>query len=232
MIWFLRWERLCEYFSVLGACMGSSLIYLMPSDYQQQTFYKIMFLHVPLAILSIWLAIIIGFSSFLYLIRKMNLLMTLVRASLPTASFIQVACILTGSIWGKIAWGAWWVFDGRLTSMLILTVITIITWFFAHNFKRLGLDWQLRDQFIAVLCIWGATMLPIIKYSVEWWPSLHQKSSINVVYNHLSLDVVFYVPLLAVLITLSLIMILTIGKTICQELLANYPLHRSTPGIN
>lgn len=150
-------------------------LYFAPIDYQQKHAVKIMYIHVPCAILSLGIYTIIGISSFIYLIWKIKLADIIAAVSAPLGASITLVTLLTGAFWGKPMWGTWWVWDARLTSELVLLFLYL---------GYIGLRSALRDTQLAatacgILALVGLIDIPIIHYSVEWWHTLHQGASIS-----------------------------------------------------
>ena len=145
-----------------------------PVDVTQGSVFKILYIHVP----SAWLALafygVVAFSSLLYMVWRHQLAGLIAYFSAWVGTIYTIICLITGSIWGKPTWGAWWVWDARLTSMAFLLVLYIgyllLAKSFAHRAQGL--------KFAGFLAIIGSINLPIIKWSVEWWHTLHQSASV------------------------------------------------------
>ena len=147
---------------------------LAPPDYQQGEAVRIMYLHVPCAWLALMIYSLMATLSAIALIWRQNLAFLATRALAPIGAIFAFLCLLTGSIWGKPMWGTWWVWDARLTSMLIL-------WFFYLGYLALltaSKDPLRGERAGAILALIGGINVPIVKYSVDWWHSLHQPASI------------------------------------------------------
>ena len=145
-----------------------------PEDYQQGNLVRIMYVHVPSAWMALMIYSSIAIASAIYLINKHLLANIFCKsASLIGASFTLIA-IITGSIWGKPTWGTWWVWDARITSMLVLFFLYLghMTIF---NFSEYT---EKSGQTAALLAILGFINIPIIKFSVDWWNTLHQPASV------------------------------------------------------
>ncbi|MBP9791771.1 MAG: cytochrome c biogenesis protein CcsA [Rickettsiales bacterium] len=179
------------------------LVHNSPPDYQQGHFIKIMYVHVPSAWMSLGIYSLIGIFSFFSLIWKNPILDLIARkAALPGATFSLIT-LTTGSLWGAPIWGTWWVWDARLTSMLIL-------FFFYISYIALCLS--IKDEIIkskapAVLAIIGLINIPIVKFSVNLWTTLHQPSSF-IRSKGISIDSQILKPLIGMFITCSLFFIL------------------------
>ena len=145
-----------------------------PEDYQQGNLVRIMYVHVPSAWMALMIYSSIAVASCIYLINKHLLANIFCKsASLIGASFTLIA-IVTGSIWGKPTWGTWWVWDARITSMLILFFLYLghmTIYSFSENTIKSG-------QAASLLAILGFVNIPIIKFSVDWWNTLHQPASV------------------------------------------------------
>ena len=148
---------------------------LSPEDYKQSDSVRIMYVHVPSAWISLGIFSLISILSFVILIFK-NKNFSLVTKSLAPPGFLfNIIALVTGSIWGRPTWGTWWAWDARITSMLLLAIfylMFILSWrIFDNNDKAIKVS--------AVIAITGLINVPIIKFSVDWWSTLHQPSSIN-----------------------------------------------------
>ena len=148
---------------------------ISPPDYVQGDSVRIMYVHVPSSFIAIGTFGIIGTASIINLVFK-NKITPLIAKSLSTVGFLfAIISIITGSLWGKPTWGIWWVWDARLTSMLILLffyISYILTWKVIKKFEK-------ANKISSVIAIIGLFNLPIIRYSVDWWSTLHQPSSIT-----------------------------------------------------
>ena len=146
-----------------------------PPDYQQGDAYRIIFVHVPAAFMSMGLYAAMGFMAILLLVWRIKIAGLLLRFSAQMGAAMAFLALVTGSIWGKPMWGAWWVWDARLTSELVLLLLysAILATFQALKNKEEG------DKIVAVLTLVGLVDLPIIHYSVYWWNTLHQGSTLS-----------------------------------------------------
>lgn len=145
-----------------------------PPDYQQSETVRIMYVHVPAA----WLAMVaysgLAVSSFVYFIWRHNLADLAARALAPVGAVFAFLCLATGALWGRPMWGAWWVWDARLTSMLVLFLL-----YLGYMALRAAIeDEKLAARAGAILAMAGVLNLPIIKFSVDWWNTLHQPASV------------------------------------------------------
>ncbi len=144
-----------------------------PPDYQQGNSYRIIFIHVPAAILAQSCFMLMAIAGGIGLVWKIKVAHIVAKSAAPIGASMTVIALATGAIWGKPTWGAWWVWDARLTSMLILLFLYggIMALYSAFSNKASG------DQAAAILTLVGLVNIPIIKYSVEWWNTLHQPAT-------------------------------------------------------
>ena len=148
---------------------------LSPPDYIQGDSVRIMYVHVPSSFIALGCFGFIGISSICNLVFKIKFMPLLAKSLAPIGCIFSLISMVTGSFWGKPTWGVWWVWDARLTSMAILFlfyVSYILTWKFIDNFER-------ANKISSIIGIVGFFNLPVIKYSVDWWNTLHQPSSIT-----------------------------------------------------
>jgi len=158
--------------------LGSGLYFALfesPADYQQGESVRIMYVHVP----SAWLAMAgystIAISSAFALIWKHPLADLIARAASPIGASFALLCLVTGSLWGKPMWGTWWAWDARLTSVLILFFL-----YLGHMALLNAFDDSARGaKAAAILALAGFVNVPIIKFSVDWWNTLHQPASVS-----------------------------------------------------
>ncbi|MDZ4689977.1 heme ABC transporter permease [Terricaulis sp.] len=145
-----------------------------PADYQQGETVRIMYVHVPAAWWSMGVYAFMGVASFVGLVWRHSLADVAARAAAPIGATFAAVCLVTGSLWGAPTWGTWWEWDGRLTSMLALFIIYLgyIALWSAMD------DEEKAARLAAILCLVGLINLPIIKFSVDWWSTLHQPASI------------------------------------------------------
>jgi len=148
---------------------------LSPEDYKQSDSVRIMYVHVPSAWISLGIFSIIAILSFGILIFKNKNFHLITKSLAPSGFVFNIIALVTGSIWGKPTWGTWWAWDARITSMLLLAIfyfMFILSWrVFNDNDKAIKVS-----SFIAII---GIINVPIIKFSVDWWSTLHQPASIN-----------------------------------------------------
>jgi len=160
--------------SLFLICVAGVLIFFLENDYYQGISFKIMFIHVPAAWLSLMFFFIMGISSIIGIIFKSPTAFTIARSLSPIGLLMSILVIITGSIWGNLTWGTYWVWDARLTSMLILAFI-----YLGHNLLLFSFEhFQKADFAASILAIIGLVNLPMVKFSVDWWTTLHQGSSV------------------------------------------------------
>ena len=160
---------------VLSVGLVEALI-ISPEDYKQSDAVRIMYVHVPAAWISLGIFSSITLLSICgFVFRNKNFF--LISKSLAPSGFVfNIIALVTGSIWGKPTWGTWWAWDARITSMLILAlfyIIYILAWRIYDNSEKV-------DKITSLIALLGVINVPIVKYSVDWWSTLHQPASINI----------------------------------------------------
>ena len=159
-------------------CLAGGLylgLFVSPVDYQQGETVRIMYVHVPSAWMAMFVYSSISIASAMALIWKHPLADLIGKASAPVGAGFTLICLGTGSLWGKPMWGTWWVWDARLTSVLILFFL-----YLGYIALNNAFDNPVRGaKASAVLALVGAVNLPIIKFSVDWWNTLHQPASVT-----------------------------------------------------
>jgi heme exporter protein C len=146
-----------------------------PIDYLQKDTVRIMYVHVPSSWISLFIFLIIGTSSFISLIFKLRVFSVYAKSLAPIGLVFSLISVVTGSLWGYPTWGTFWSWDGRLTSMfiLVLTYIMYVSlWSFIKNYNS-------AEKITNIVGIVGLINIPIIKFSVAWWNTLHQPASIT-----------------------------------------------------
>ena len=149
---------------------------LSPEDYKQSHSVRIMYVHVPAAWISLGIFSTITILSMVCYIFKIKNFFLISKSLAPSGFVFNVIALVTGSIWGKPTWGTWWAWDARITSMLILALfylMYLIAW-------RIYEDKEQVFKVTSIITILGIINVPIIKYSVDWWNTLHQPASINI----------------------------------------------------
>src|SRR5882724_480641 len=176
---FLRFaERVLPWLAIATALAFAIGLYLAffvaPDDYQQGATVKIMFIHVPAAWLGMWCWGLMSIAALGTLVWRHPLADVAAKAAAPLGAGFTFLCLVAGSLWGRPTWGTYWVWDGRLTSVLVLFLMylgVIALWRTVDDPARAG-------RAVAILTLVGAINLPIIKFSVDWWNTLHQPASV------------------------------------------------------
>ena len=174
--------------------------YLSPDDYQQGSTVRIMYVHVPSAWLALLTYAIMTLYSICALAFRIPFGFIFNTAVAPIGAVFTLICIISGSLWGKPMWGTWWVWDARLTSVAILFVIYLIIIFMNLSFENR----VVREKVVAVFILVGSINLPIVKFSVDWWNTLHQPATISKL-SKPSIDPSMMTPL--IIMTLAFMMI-------------------------
>ena len=153
---------------------GLWLAFTAPEDYQQGDTVRIMFIHVPAAWLGMFAYACLGGASFFGLVFRHSLADAAARACAPLGAAFTALALITGSLWGRPMWGAWWVWDARLTSVLVLFLF-----YLGYLALQAAIEDEAKaDRASAILALVGVVNLPIVHFSVVWWNSLHQGESI------------------------------------------------------
>jgi len=165
-------------------------LFLSPEDYKQSHSVRIMYVHVPASLLSLGIFSFIAFLSLFSFIFK-NKNFSLISKSLAPSGFLfNIIALVTGAIWGKPTWGIWWAWDARITSMLILALfysMYLLSWKIFRNEKQ-------ATKITSIIAILGVINVPIIKFSVDWWSTLHQTSSVKIL-STTSIHISMLIPL-------------------------------------
>ena len=149
---------------------------LSPEDYKQSHSVRIMYVHVPAAWITLGIFTSITFLSVIGYIFKIRNFFLISKSLAPSGFVFNLIALVTGSIWGKPTWGTWWAWDARITSMLILAlfyIMYLVAWRIYENKDK-------AYKITSIITILGIINVPIIKYSVDWWNTLHQPASINI----------------------------------------------------
>tara|TARA_B100001059_G_scaffold185766_1_gene187567 strand:- start:165 stop:872 length:708 start_codon:yes stop_codon:yes gene_type:complete len=160
---------------ILSIGLTEALI-LSPEDYKQSHSVRIMYVHVPAAWISLGIFSIITFLSVTGYVFKIRNFFLISKSLAPSGLVFNFIALVTGSIWGKPTWGTWWAWDARITSMLILLlfyIMYLVAWRIYDNNDK-------AFKITSIITIIGIVNVPIIKYSVDWWNTLHQPASINI----------------------------------------------------
>jgi heme exporter protein C len=171
--------KLIPWFAALAFILAAAGLYisffLAPTDFQQGEGYRIIFIHVPAAWMSMFIYVVMAFWSAIGLAWNTRLSFVMARALAPTGAMFTFVALWTGAFWGKPMWGAWWVWDARLTSELILLFLYV-----GVMALQAAIDDPRRaDRAGALLNLVGVINVPLIYFSVKWWNTLHQGSSVS-----------------------------------------------------
>ncbi len=187
------------FFIVLALALTFALI-ISPPDYLQGDSVRIMYVHVP----SAWIALasytclaLLSIMSFLFKIKNLNLIS---KSIAPIGLLFTCLAIITGSLWGQPTWGTWWVWDARITSMVVLLIFYIL-FVLINKFIK---DEEKANKISSIIAIIGLVNIPIIKYSVDWWNTLHQPKSISIINGTSSIHSTMLMPLVLMLLVLLL----------------------------
>ena len=188
--------------TLIAFAFGIAQVIGAPDDYQQGATAKIMYIHVPSAWLSMFIWGTMSIAALGTLVWRHPLADVAAKAAAPIGAALTLQCLITGSLWGRPMWGTYWVWDGRLTSVLVLFLMylgVLALWRTIEEPARAA-------RAVAVLTLVGALNLPIIKFSVDWWNTLHQPASVMRM-GGTSLDKAFLIPLLVMAIGFSLLFV-------------------------
>ena len=175
---------------VLTIGLTEALI-LSPEDYKQSDAVRIMYVHVPAAWISLGIftsLALLSVGSFVFKNKNFSLI---AKSLAPSGFIFNIIALVTGSIWGKPTWGTWWAWDARITSMLVLALfyaIYLLAW-------RIYEDKEEVIKVTSFIAILGVVNVPIIKFSVDWWNTLHQPASINILSTNIAIHTSMLVPL-------------------------------------
>ena len=165
---------------------------LSPEDYKQSHIVRIMYVHVPAAWITLGIFSAMTLLSIVGYIFKIKNFFLISKSLAPSGFVFNVVALVTGSIWGKPTWGTWWAWDARITSMLILVlfyIMYLLAWRIYENEDKVF-------KITSIITILGIINVPIIKYSVDWWNTLHQPASINILSKSSSIHISMLFPLM------------------------------------
>jgi heme exporter protein C len=188
--------------TLIAFAIGINRLYLAPDDYQQGATVKIMFIHIPAAWLGMFAWGVMSAAAFGTLVWRHPLADVAAKSAAPIGAAFTLICLLTGSLWGRPMWGTYWVWDARLTSVLVLFLMylgVIALWRAIDDPTRAA-------RATAVLTLVGAMNLPIIKFSVDWWNTLHQGASVFRLGSS-TIHPTILVPLIVMLIAFTLLFV-------------------------
>jgi len=201
------------FLALLLAGLYGGLI-LAPPDYQQGESYRIIFVHVPAAWMSLFIYVVMAFCGIVIIVWRMKLAEVVLISSAPIGASFTFLALVTGSLWGKPMWGTYWVWDARLTSELILLFLYLGV-IGLHNAIE---DKRVAARAVAILALVGVVNIPIIHYSVEWWHSLHQGASLSK-FDKPSMPPSMYVPILIMALAFQFYYALALFHTCRAQLL-------------
>ncbi len=201
-------------FAILAVAGLYGGLVLAPADYQQGDSYRIIFIHVPAAWMSLFIYIVMAFCGIVVLVWRMKLAEVVLMSAAPIGASFTFLALITGSLWGKPMWGTYWVWDARLTSELILLFLYlgVIGLYGAIDDKRVA------GRAVAILAIVGVVNIPIIHYSVEWWNSLHQGPTVTK-FDKPSIHWSMLLPLLLMALAFKVYFIISLFQRVRAELL-------------
>jgi heme exporter protein C len=192
---------LCIYWIILIIASIYTCFWIPSTDFQQGDNYLIIYIHVPSAWISIILYTFVAIFSLIFLLKKHPLIYKAAKLLAEIGIFFTAITLLTGSFWGKPTWGTFWVWDARLTSVLVLFFLFL--GYLSFNYvMNLSVKSMTNSSILAII---GFINIPIIKYSVDWWNTLHQSSSIT--QNYSAMDISMFIPLILCLFSLILYII-------------------------
>ena len=189
--------------------------FVSPADYQQGESVRIMYIHVPSAWMALFVYSLMVAASAVGLIWKHPLAHVIAVAAAPLGAGFTLICLTTGSLWGKPMWGTWWVWDARLTSVLILFFLYLGFIALANAFDNPTRG----ERAAAILALFGAVNVPIIKFSVDWWNTLHQPASLAKL-GVPSIHVSMLIPLLLIAVGFTALFVSLLIVRVRAELLS------------
>ncbi|OGT36051.1 MAG: heme ABC transporter permease [Gammaproteobacteria bacterium RIFCSPHIGHO2_12_FULL_37_14] len=209
MAWLIILFLLAFTYGIIGGLL------LAPADYLQGDGFRIMYVHVPCAFLSIFIYAAMAIAAVSSLIWKLKVAPLVIKHSAPIGASFTLLALLTGSLWGKPMWGTWWMWDARLTSELILLFLYIGIILFQSALRQK----QFNERIVAILVLVGFIDIPIIHYSVYWWNTLHQGSTLKL-FSPSTIESSMLYPLLAMILAFLVYYILILLLKIRFDLVA------------
>ncbi|MDX9699937.1 MAG: heme ABC transporter permease CcmC [Rhodocyclaceae bacterium] len=172
--------RLAPWFAWIGALLTVAGLYIgffvAPTDFQQGEVYRVIFIHVPAAWMSMFIYLVMAFWAAVGLVMNTRLSFMMTKALAPTGAIFCFLALWTGALWGKPTWGTYWVWDARLTSQLLLMFLYLGFMALTQAIE----DPRRSDRAGAIIALVGAVNVPIIYFSVQWWNTLHQGASVSI----------------------------------------------------
>jgi heme exporter protein C len=190
-------------------------LFASPADYQQGETVRIMYVHVPAAWMALFVYATMAVGSLSYLVWRHPLGVVSAKAAAPVGAAFTFLALATGSLWGKPMWGTWWVWDARLTSVLILFFLYLGYIALTNAFENA----ERGQKAASLLCLVGVVNLPIIKFSVDWWNTLHQPASVSRIGTPAIHESMLW-PLLLMALAFTLYFLVVLIARIKSELLA------------
>lgn len=188
---------------------------LAPTDYEQGEAYRIIFVHVPAAWMSLFIYMVMAVTGAIALIWRMKLAEIVMISCAPIGASFTFLALVTGSIWGKPMWNTWWVWDARLTSELLLLFLYLGVMALYNAIE----DRRTAARAVAILALVGVVNIPVIHYSVEWWNTLHQGPTVTK-FDKPSIHLSMLIPLLIMAVAFKLFFIGNLFMRVRTELLA------------
>ncbi|HUH56371.1 MAG TPA: heme ABC transporter permease [Rhodanobacter sp.] len=215
-----RWCGACRpWLLVLALTVALPALYgalrLAPADYQQGDAYRIIFIHVPSAWMSLFAYAVMATSAFTALVWRIKVAEVVAMESAPIGATFTLITLITGSLWGRPMWGTWWTWDARLTSELVLLFLYLGVIGLYRSFE----DRRQGARAAAFLAIIGVINVPIVHFSVNWWNTLHQGSTVNVL-GPSRIDAAMLWPLLTMVVATKLYYLASLCGRVRTDLLA------------
>ena len=170
------------------------VLFVLPADAEQQEIYRILFIHVPSAILSELIYLFLAVNGFIFLVWRTKASAIFLNSAISIGLVYTAIVLISGSLWGKPTWGTYWVWDARITSTFILFIQYVGLLALRSSFSSI----QTTDQIISIVSIIGAVNIPIIKFSVNWWNTLHQNASITASGSAIDAEMILGLPFMLV----------------------------------
>jgi heme exporter protein C len=211
-LWLSKWTAIVCIICFISGLYGG--LVLAPADYQQGDSFRIIYVHVPASWMSLFVYLILAISGAISLIWHIKITDIIARASAPIGASFTFLALITGAIWGKPMWGAYWVWDARLTSELILLFLYLGYIALQSAFD----DRRIAARAGAILVLIGVVNIPIIHYSVEWWSTLHQGPTITKL-DKPSIHLTMLIPLLLMVLAFKTFFITTLLIRVRSEIL-------------
>jgi len=210
-LWLPYIMGLCGLLFAYGLYSG---LFLAPTDYEQGEAYRIIFVHVPAAWMSMFIYMVMAATGVIALVWRLKLAEIVMISCAPIGASFTFLALATGSIWGKPMWNTWWVWDARLTSELLL----LFLYFGVMALYNAIEDRRTAARAVAILALVGVVNIPVIHYSVEWWNTLHQGPTVTK-FDKPSIHLSMLIPLLVMAVAFKLFFIASLFMRVRTELL-------------